>query len=258
MLHSIMALSLDNTTFSIPLFSSTPYSHPRSPSEAQIDSHLHLIRGTSQNVANRFYDKTFTLIVDPSTRAGAIGEHAPVDALVPSIVAEYGLTEGVDVSSFKTPDSVTFGLREPSWKRLNWVGDDKAWLECDRAAERARKIIDDSDDSVLYFEKFGANWIKNFGKQCPFGTLLIQLQIACVGNYQMSPDAFIQMAIQLAWYKAYGEFTATYETVLTRMFKHGRTETLRTFSRESWRWVLSMADPHKSVSVQPSIRYPRR
>lgn len=56
------------------------------------------------------------------------------------------------------------------------------------------------------------------------------------------------MAIQLAWYKTQGEFTATYETVLTRMFKHGRTETLRAFSRESRRWVLSMLDPLDSVS----------
>ena len=68
------------------------------------------------------------------------------------------------------------------------------------------------------------------------------------GNYKLSPDAFIQMAIQLAWYKTRGEFTATYETVLTRMFKHGRTETLRSFSRESRHWVLSMLDPLDSVS----------
>lgn len=68
-----------------------------------------------------------------------------------------------------------------------------------------------------------------------------------VGNYNLSPDAFIQMAMQLAWYRIYGKFTATYETVLTRMFKHGRSETLRTFSLESRQWVLSMADPHVSV-----------
>lgn len=58
------------------------------------------------------------------------------------------------------------------------------------------------------------------------------------------------MAMQLAWYRARGEFTATYETVLTRMFKRGRTETLRTYSHESRRWVLSMADP--ASSVRPS------
>lgn len=56
------------------------------------------------------------------------------------------------------------------------------------------------------------------------------------------------MAMQLAWYRMHGKFTATYETVLTRMFKHGRTETLRTLSQESREWVLSMVDPEASVS----------
>jgi len=160
-----MAVSLDNTTYTIPLLS---FTHTRSPSQAYIDSHVHVIRGTPQNVANRFYDKTFTLIVDPSTRAGAAGEHSPVDALVPSIVAEYGLTEGVDVASFATRNSDAFDHGEPSWERLDWVGDEKAWRECNGAAERAKAIIDDSDDSILYFEKFGANWIKSFGRQHRF------------------------------------------------------------------------------------------
>lgn len=55
------------------------------------------------------------------------------------------------------------------------------------------------------------------------------------------------MALQLAWYKTRGEFTATYETVLTRMFKNGRTETLRTLTRDAREWVLSMVDPKASV-----------
>jgi hypothetical protein len=62
------------------------------------------------------------------------------------------------------------------------------------------------------------------------------------------PDAFIQMALQLAWFKTRQEFTATYETVLTRMFKHGRTETLRTLTKESRAWVLAMSNSHASVS----------
>lgn len=62
------------------------------------------------------------------------------------------------------------------------------------------------------------------------------------------------MALQLAWYRTRGEFTATYETVLTRMFKHGRTETIRTYSRESREWVLSMVDP--KASVRSSTPFP--
>lgn len=61
------------------------------------------------------------------------------------------------------------------------------------------------------------------------------------------------MALQLAWYKTRGEFTATYETVLTRMFKHGRTETLRTFTTDSRAWVLAMMDPHSLVGVETLI-----
>lgn len=57
---------------------------------------------------------------------------------------------------------------------------------------------------------------------------------------KFSPDAYIQMALQLAWYRTRREFTATYETVLTRVFRHGRTETLRTFTNESRAWVLAM------------------
>ena len=56
------------------------------------------------------------------------------------------------------------------------------------------------------------------------------------------------MAIQLAWYKTRGEFTAIYEAVLTRMFKHGGTETLRASSRESRHWVFSMLHLLDSVT----------
>ncbi len=63
------------------------------------------------------------------------------------------------------------------------------------------------------------------------------------------PDAYIQLCLQLAWYSTRNNFTATYETVLTRMFKHGRTETLRSLTRESRDWVLSMRNLHCSVRI---------
>jgi carnitine O-acetyltransferase len=59
------------------------------------------------------------------------------------------------------------------------------------------------------------------------------------------------MALQLTWYKTRGEFTATYETVLTRMFARGRTETIRTLTTDSRAWVLSMVDCEASVRLSP-------
>ncbi|KAF9525641.1 acyltransferase ChoActase/COT/CPT [Crepidotus variabilis] len=227
-LHSIMGVSLEHTTYSIPPPSSSRHTHSRSSAQAFLDAHLHTIRGTTQNVANRFYDKTFTLVVDPSTRAGASGEHAPLDALVPSIVAEHGVIGSLDVTAFEDRSPPVVDTDGPGWERLDWVGDEFIQQECVGASKRANTIIEDSDDTVMHFSKFGSNWI------------------ASVGDLKLSPDAFIQMAMQLAWYKTRGKFTATYETVLTRMFKHGRTETIRTFSRESRLWVLSMVDPKRS------------
>lgn len=207
------------------------------------DAHLHTIRATPLNAANRFYDKPFTLVIDPSTRAGATGEHSPCDALVPSIVSEYCVVEGVDVDAFDnmlSADSVT------GWERLDWVTDDKILKECKVSDKRARIIMEDSDDSVLWFKEYGTDWIKGVGKYR--GVLMV------IGTHHrpiagFPPDAYIQLCLQLAWYSTRENFTATYETVLTRMFKRGRTETLRSLTRESREWVLSMHNPHCSVRI---------
>jgi hypothetical protein len=63
------------------------------------------------------------------------------------------------------------------------------------------------------------------------------------------------MALQLAWYKSRGSFTATYETALTRAFDKARTETIRTLTEDSRAWVLSMVDPFASVRYRPFSRF---
>ena len=73
----------------------------------------------------------------------------------------------------------------------------------------------------------------------------------------MAPDAYIQMALQLAWYRTRGDFTATYETALTRLFKHARTETIRTLTADSRAWVLAMGDPECPVRPHP-VGFPHR
>jgi len=164
MLHSVMGVSLEHTTYTIPpqppSSSSPVHRHTRTPAQSSLDSHLHTIRGTVQNVNNRFYDKAFTLIVDPSTRAGASGEHSPVDALVPSIVAEYGIVQGVDVEAFHSRAPEPNDIDGLGWDRLDWVVDDQIWKECRMATDRANAILEDSDDSVLWFEKFGTDAIR--------------------------------------------------------------------------------------------------
>lgn len=65
---------------------------------------------------------------------------------------------------------------------------------------------------------------------------------------KMSPDAYIQQALQLAWYRDQGCSTATYETASTRLFLHGRTDTIRTLTSDSRAFVKGMVENKVDVS----------
>jgi len=55
----------------------------------------------------------------------------------------------------------------------------------------------------------------------------------------VSPDAVVQMALHLAYRRRFGRFVATYETVVTTRFHHGRTETCRSATKEVRDFVLA-------------------
>ena len=66
-----------------------------------------------------------------------------------------------------------------------------------------------------------------------FGKVLLK-------QLKTSPDSFIQMALQLSFYRNQQRFTATYETGTTRAFYHGRTETIRSLTNESRALCVAM------------------
>ncbi len=80
-------------------------------------------------------------------------------------------------------------------------------------------LINDHELSVQSFQGYGSNTIKKFG---------------------YSPDAYAQMAIQLAVYRLLGKSVGTYEATQVRPFLHGRTETTRTVSPDSDIFVKKM------------------
>ncbi|WRT69787.1 uncharacterized protein IL334_006778 [Kwoniella shivajii] len=168
---------------------------------------------------NRWFDKAVTIMVETNGRAGIMGEHSPVDALIPSIVGEYVLASPVD----RSLTSTCLKSAKEGWSRQDWVLDEEIQKEIEGCKERNQKLIEDSDASQLWWSEYGAEWIKAVAKQ--------------------SPDAYVQQALQLAWYKDQGYATATYETASTRMMLHGRTDVIRSLSNESRKFVKAMLDP---------------
>ena len=95
-----------------------------------------------------------------------------------------------------------------------------------------------------------------------------------IKKFKMSPDAYAQMAIQLAYYRLKGTVRATYESAQTRKFLAGRTEVraahhswplrrtcahgvlcswraqvCRTCTTESTEWVHAMENPKATVRL---------
>jgi len=83
-----------------------------------------------------------------------------------------------------------------------------------------------------------------------FGTR--RLKAAGVG-----PDAFFQLALQTAFFALHGRCAATYETVVTLNFLHGRTETGRVCSPEVAAFVRAWAAAGGESAAQRGCRHAR-
>lgn len=123
---------------------------------------------------------------------------------------------------------IRFELPQP--KKLDFNLNDDVLKTIESAEKNFDSLVSKHDLRVLVYQGYGKNGIKKLG---------------------LSPDAYVQMIIQLAYYKMYGVSRATYESAQTRKFAHGRTEVCRTVSVDSVAWVKAMEDPN--VPVKHSI-----
>lgn len=93
------------------------------------------------------------------------------------------------------------------------------------------RLIQDVQMSAFTFKKYGREFIK---------------------TCSLSPDSFIQTAIQAAFYRIHKDPAAHYESASVRMFTGGRTECIRSCSVESLEFSRALLD--SSLSLQVCIR----
>ena len=191
---------------------------------------------------NRWFDKTISFSLETNTRLGMMGEHSPCDALIPSILGDFTVGVGMDPAFLSQNQIPDLG----GWNHLEWDVDGTTLKACQRVQEEVKLSIQDSDDSVLWFEDYGVDWMRQVGEW--MDPLSLTLFLFCAAK--LSPDAYIQMALQLAFLKDRGHPTAVYETASTRLFLHGRTEVIRSLSKESVSFIEAMAHDGGSVCLQ--------
>jgi carnitine O-acetyltransferase len=149
---SLLCLCLD--PYTLPSLTTTDPLH-----NAAVDAQIRNCASGIHGARNRWFDKAISVLLENNGRGGIMGEHSPVDALIPSIVVEYVLGEPVDEAKFGDAQGGDGG-----WNRLDWVVDAGIKGEIEECQGRNRKLIDDSDASQLWWGEYGVEWIKKHGE----------------------------------------------------------------------------------------------
>jgi len=192
---------------------------------SKLDNYGHiLLHGKGYD---RWFDKSFTLCIGTNGRIGFNAEHSWADAAVMSHFWEYVVSDEA-VNMGYTTDGRSLGTPEfnpPMPTRLQWDLT-PAIPVIDRSYQGALSLLNDVDLRIYMHTAYG----KGFMKEC-----------------RVSPDAYIQMALQLAYFRDAGRFSLTYEASMTRLYREGRTETVRPCTIESAAWVRAMQDKTRTV-----------
>eukprot|EP01062_Namystynia_karyoxenos_P075683 TRINITY_DN7325_c0_g1_i1.p1 TRINITY_DN7325_c0_g1~~TRINITY_DN7325_c0_g1_i1.p1 ORF type:complete len:632 (+),score=177.23 TRINITY_DN7325_c0_g1_i1:104-1999(+) len=175
-------------------------------------SMLHGVTVPQRTHCNRWYDK-MQLVADGAGELGFIFEHSFSDG------ASWNTTlQDVwrDAHAKPAPALGEALVAEP----LEFVLPQSVKDGILAAERKCRKdLIDDVDLETLDFDAYGKRDIK---------------------PWKMSPDAVVQQAFQLAYYRLHGESAATYEACAMRPFFRGRTETIRSCTPESAAFVRAV------------------
>uniref|UniRef100_A0A8C8RYZ7 carnitine O-palmitoyltransferase n=1 Tax=Pelusios castaneus TaxID=367368 RepID=A0A8C8RYZ7_9SAUR len=176
------------------------------------------------NCYDRWFDKTFNLVVFKNGKMGLNAEHSWADAPIVGHLWE----------NVMSSDCLELGYMEdghckgvtnqniPFPTRLQWEIPEECQEVIERSLCTAKSLADDVDFCCFPFDAFGKGLIKKI---------------------KISPDAFVQLSLQLAHYRDMGKFCLTYEASMTRLFREGRTETVRSCTIESCNFVRAMEDP---------------
>ncbi|CUG87199.1 carnitine O-acetyltransferase, putative [Bodo saltans] len=172
---------------------------------------------------NRWFDR-HNLIVARNAAAGINFEHSVGDGATTLRVADYMYRQDARRVPLDVAACVAqYGAGAAELvTELQWSLDSQVDRTLKDAFDGFLELIESNETTVLHFRHYGGNMIK---------------------SAKISPDAYLQLAFQLTYYRLFGRNDATYEAASTRAFLHGRTETVRSVTRAAADFCRSASDP---------------
>ena len=181
-----------------------------------------LLHGDS---ANRWFDKALSFVVFADGRAGLNAEHAELDGTTILDLVDAVLTTDHTSARGAGPAAA------PEAREVCFVLDAALQRAVEDAAAAFAAYAADTATAVLSFPEVGTERIKAL---------------------RSSPDAFVQLAYQLAHARTKGLVGATYESIATRQYRHGRTEAMRVVTPEVLAFVRAMDEPGADAGTRRS------
>lgn len=177
---------------------------------------------------NRWFDKSFSLIITKDGYAGVNFEHAWGDG-----VAIFRFMQEIHKDSNEKPqvniDTKTVHDKNNEICRLELNLSDNLKNEIQKAKTDYKKLCSTLDVNYMTFDGIGKNICK---------------------KAKVSPDAVMQLSFQVAYHKLTGKFVPTYESCSTAAFKHGRTETIRPCTMATKDMTLALNLQKSKTSLQ--------
>uniref|UniRef100_A0A3Q1H7X1 Peroxisomal carnitine O-octanoyltransferase n=1 Tax=Anabas testudineus TaxID=64144 RepID=A0A3Q1H7X1_ANATE len=215
--------TIQSSLFVISLDETKPYS----TTENYTNMTLEALTG---NPTIRWGDKSYNSLVFSDGSFGSNCDHAPYDAMVLVSLCWY-LDQQIKSMDGKWKGSEVVRPM-PLPEELVFTMDEKVLNDISHAKQQYLKSTKDLQLVCCAFTSFGKTAIK---------------------KKKLHPDTFIQLAMQLAYYRVHKRPGSCYETAMTRMFYHGRTETMRPCTQEAVNWCKAMMDPTCELNKRENI-----
>uniref|UniRef100_A0A1A8MQ23 Carnitine O-palmitoyltransferase 2, mitochondrial n=1 Tax=Nothobranchius pienaari TaxID=704102 RepID=A0A1A8MQ23_9TELE len=155
---------------------------------------------------NRWYDKSFSIIVTKDGEAAINFEHSWGDG-VAVLRFQNEIFKDTTEKPLVHPGSAPASVDSASAvRRLDFNLDSELENGIQKAKENFGSAVSKLTIDAMEFKKGGKEQLK---------------------KSKLSPDAIAQLSFQMGFLRQYGQTVATYESCSTAAFKHGRTETIR-------------------------------
>ena len=178
-----------------------------------------------------WFDKSATVVFDSNGDWGVNGEHSWGDAPTAGhLLVECPLAYEATAKPYGPDGRLKPIAHGPEYKPLHYSAERLPWKITDGIREAIREASISAEAQIRDFDLYS-------GRFAEFGKHRVSKSLKC------SPDGFIQMALQLAFYRNQGKFVQTYESGMTRLYREGRTETIRSQSQPAVDFVHAMQDP---------------